>query len=418
MPLLNKRAAQSGALSPLFFAPLADSGSGAVNLALTNGTGSATFTRATAATTILSTGLIGSVLSGVARSAYSPAGVYLGYLAEGQRTNLCLQSETFDNATWNKQNATVTANATTAPDGTVTADMFTDDATNGAHRAYQLSLSTVAGPLTASCFFKSGTANWVQLLAFDGLGEFYANFNVSTGALGNKHASVTSAITPAANGFYRCTLTVTTLATASANLQVIMLSADTASSVPAYVGSGSTMYAWGIQWEQAAFASSYISTTTAAVTKNIDVDSYSVSGNVGTNDQTLVTEWAPIAASMGTVFLWGSYVDASNYTAILHDGTNIIARKRIAGVNTDATKALTYVKDTVYKIAARFSSTAGIDIFVDGVKGTNHVNTTALQLGSAFQLGADGNGANSAYARFRNHKCFGSALTDSQVAAL
>jgi hypothetical protein len=42
--------------------------------------------------------------------------------AEPQRTNLLLQSEEFENAVWTAANLSVTANSTTAPDGTIAAD--------------------------------------------------------------------------------------------------------------------------------------------------------------------------------------------------------------------------------------------------------------------------------------------------------
>jgi hypothetical protein len=51
-------------------------------------------------------------------------------LLEKQSTNLALYSEQFDNAAWSKNNTTVTANASTSPDGTQNADKLIAD--NGA----------------------------------------------------------------------------------------------------------------------------------------------------------------------------------------------------------------------------------------------------------------------------------------------
>ena len=62
------------------------------------------------------------------------------------------------------------------------------------------------------------------------------------------------------------------------------------------------------------------------------------------------------------MYLWGSYVDANNSTSILHDGTNIIFRKRISGTNYDSTKALTYTAGTTYTVKATASDSAGIMI--------------------------------------------------------
>lgn len=101
-------------------------------------------------------------------------------------------------------------------------------------------------------------------------------------------------------------------------------------------------------------------------------------------------DFTPYHAPSGTIALWGTYVDASNYTAILHDATNLIFRKRIAGSNYDATIANAFVSGTTYKVAATWGA-AGTAIYLDGVAGTPHANTTAAQIAATMQVGADGN---------------------------
>ena len=182
--------------------------------------------------------------------------------------------------------------------------------------------------------------------------------------------------------------------------------------------SGDAIYVDYFGLESASFASSRIHTTTAAVTRNAGSGSYASSSNITTANGVMVLEWTPPYTGMGTVALWGSYVDASNYTRIFHDGANIVFRRRVSGVNYDATKALTYAAGTTYKIAARISDATGGDVFVAGVKGTNSSNTSALQLGANFSVGHDGNGANHSFAPIRNVKHYDTALTDEQVAAL
>src|SRR4051812_6969991 len=70
----------------------------------------ATFTNAAQGWTKLSSGLWAAVANGSARSFYSGfttvAGTYLGYLAEGARTNSCLQARDLSNASWTKTTAT------------------------------------------------------------------------------------------------------------------------------------------------------------------------------------------------------------------------------------------------------------------------------------------------------------------------
>jgi len=122
--------------------------------------------------------------------------------------------------------------------------------------------------------------------------------------------------------------------------------------------------------------------------------------------------------AMGTVFIWASYVDASNYTAILHDGTNVVFRKRISGTNNDATKALTYVAGTTYTLVGTYSDSVDSEIYVDGVQGTGHANNVDIQIGSSQQVGADGNGANQSYSSQRLLKVFDVTKSAAEVALL
>ena len=103
-----------------------------------------------------------TVASNVVTEAY---GAYIAtatlkkYLPEGARTNLCLQSQTLDNATWVKSNVTVTADEAVAPDGTTTADTLTATAGNG---TVIQDLGVVASAARAGGFYlkrKTGTGN-------------------------------------------------------------------------------------------------------------------------------------------------------------------------------------------------------------------------------------------------------------------
>ena len=152
---------------------------------------------------------------------------------------------------------------------------------------------------------------------------------------------------------------------------------------------GSAVF-YGAQVELGSFASNYIPTTTAAVTRAADVDANPTASNILAAASTVYLEFTPDHTPSGTIALWGTYVDASNYTAILHDATNLIFRKRIAGSNYDATIANAFVSGTTYKVAATWGA-AGTAIYLDGVAGTPHANTTAAQIAATMQVGADGN---------------------------
>jgi hypothetical protein len=230
---------------------------------LDNGTGpSITFTRASDATYFDADGVLQTASSDTPRFDHS-GGNSLGLLIEESRQNLLQRSAEFDNAYWTKANATVTANAVTAPDGTTTADAVFETADSGFH-AIQRGLAIPSTAIyTASLFVK---ANGRTQFAFQ-IGLIYAEFNLSAGtaAVIGGGASDAASILALPNGWYRCTFT----RSATADETVFMVFNN--GSVYDYTGDAALgFYIWGAQLEAGAFPTSYIPTTSAAVTRSAD----------------------------------------------------------------------------------------------------------------------------------------------------
>ena len=120
--------------------------------------GKLTFTRASSATRINSSGLIETVSSDVGRIDHTLAGVKRGLLMEEARTNLCLQSSDFTNASWTKSNMS-TAKTATGPDGAANS-ATTLTATAGNATALQAITSASSARIT-SVYIKrrTGTGN-------------------------------------------------------------------------------------------------------------------------------------------------------------------------------------------------------------------------------------------------------------------
>lgn len=183
-------------------------------------------------------------------------------LIEKVRTNLAAYSEQFDNAAWLKNGITVTANATTAPNGTMTADKVVD--TLGGNNAYRIfnSVTLSAISYSASFYVKAAEYSWVYIRIGNALRVW---FNVSTGVVGNKDAGITGTIESAGNGWYRCTAII---ATATAGSGFSLLGLTTANGVEAYTPStgGQGVFVWGAQLETSDFGPTpYIPTVAAAV---------------------------------------------------------------------------------------------------------------------------------------------------------
>ena len=197
-----------------------------------------------------------------------------GLLIEEQRTNLFTYSEQFDNAAWNKLNATVTANATVSPDGVADADALVEDTTNGSHLVQQFISFTTGTAYTLSFYVKAGTRSWVSIAlpsaAFTGAPSSYYDLS-GAGALGTAAGSPTSrTITAVGNGWYRITITATATATAGGNTFIRSATGDNAG-VYAGVSGAQALYLYGAQLEAGAFATSYIPTVASQVTRTADI---------------------------------------------------------------------------------------------------------------------------------------------------
>jgi hypothetical protein len=174
------------------------------------------------------------------------------------RTNLILQSETFDNAYWTKQSASsVTANSVANPiDGAVTADTLTVATTtySGLYGA-----GTGNGNFTQSIYAKKNTIDFLYFFNPAGT-SIAAWFNLANGTLGQVTVGYSANIESVGNGWYRCSIRNT--ASESNNYLQIGLSSTDGSNTPSAAGSA---YIFGAQSELSDIATDYIATTTAAV---------------------------------------------------------------------------------------------------------------------------------------------------------
>jgi hypothetical protein len=76
-------------------------------------------------------------------------------------------------------------------------------------------------------------------------------------------------MTPVGNGWYRCTVSRTALASSGAYWQINMATADNSIN---FTGDGySGVYIWGAQLEAGSFATSYIPTVASQVTRSLDL---------------------------------------------------------------------------------------------------------------------------------------------------
>jgi hypothetical protein len=199
-----------------------------------------------------------------------------GVLIEGSRTNLLLRSQEFDNASWTKSATTITANATTAPDGTLTADKLIEGSGGSFHTLSQSVTVGAASPLTFSIYAKAGERTFLYMQMDSGTampGDRFAFFNLATGAVGTTQANTTALIEALANGWYRCSITATADADGGSATCKLITAQD--GSTINYSGDGASgIFIWQSDAQAAAFPSSPIVTVAASATRAADVLTY------------------------------------------------------------------------------------------------------------------------------------------------
>jgi hypothetical protein len=246
-------------------------------------------------------------------------------LVEPQRTNLVTYSSSFDNAAWTKLNGSVTSNSTTSPSGIQDADSFIPNTTSGVHalRSNNFNQSSTA---SHSWFLKANGYSKIAVRESDLVGN-YASFDLSNGTLISTNQ--TGSIESYGNGWYRCTLVDTTTgAGAQTSITVLPDSYTTGDPLIAWSGDGiKGVFAYGAQVELGSYATSYIPTTSASVTRNADVISKTgISSLIGQTEGTIFCELDRIegAENMGIWMRTGASAYNEMIAILINpDGTSV-----------------------------------------------------------------------------------------------
>lgn len=266
---------------------------------------------------------------------WDSSGSTLGIRVEEARTNLLVRSSALDNASWTANRATVTANATTGPNGVASAEKIVETAESGTHRIYY-TVSKAASPVTytLSCFFKAAERTFAQLRASESGGANLSGvaINLSTGEVGSTYGTFTSMSARsvnAGNGWWRLEFTFTTSSDTTITSHINVATSVAASS-PDYVGDGTSgIYATGAQLEAGSFASSPIETFGSTVTRATDNISLATSAFPLGAEFTMMVEYAPFAIPPASAFLQCLSINdgtTNNQTVFTHRHTTGIGR--------------------------------------------------------------------------------------------
>ena len=193
-------------------------------------------------------------------------------------TNLLLRSEEFNDASWTKTGFLAfgsgsTANATTAPNNTLTSDLLTESTALSERTCYQSGFTTTTSA-TLSCYIKpngrnfaglrfyAANNNWVRVtFTLTGSGSASA---IAAGS-SSDYSTTSASITAAENGWYRVSLSATRAGGVSYATIDFATSASPTLYAPLgnelYTGNGTSgIYLWGAQLEQSSTVGEYVPT--------------------------------------------------------------------------------------------------------------------------------------------------------------
>ena len=261
----------------------------------TDNRGDFNVTRATAATRVNSAGLIESVASGIPRLDYFASGGVVGcpaLLVEPAATNLVPIGLTFNSAAGVLYDTTVTG----SPAVSINSARITKNEASGTLRYANQNCSTnaLAGTTTytISRFFKYDGVDFATSMEYNSSTQWGVSWNqainiASTGITLGTSTACTGSVENYGNGWYRVAVRMTTGASPTGSPVTYLMR------LPAALSTGQGFLTALPQLETGSVATSYIPTTTAAITRGADVISKTgVSSLIGQTEGTIYAEFS------------------------------------------------------------------------------------------------------------------------------
>lgn len=328
-----------------------------------------------------------------------------GLLIEEGRTNLCLQSENLSTI-WTGSGRTISPNSDTAPDGATTADKIVENTSTGFHGASQ-SVTTVSGSTyIGSIFLKASGRNFAMIytgvgagsgryisIPADGTGSVLGNYNANNATVTLQYLN---------NGWYRATIIIVASSTSSSFEIYTSTNGTTAS----FTGDGTSgILAWGGQIELGSLATSYIPTTTIALSRSADVCSITGANFTGmwnNNEGTVFASGDP----RGPTYLMANSGVNSNQVSIYRTTELNIFGVATSGTYT-ANITLSSANGSFNKIAGSYATNDARAVF-NNVLGNPDASVTVPTNLIRLNIGAGGVGnqefANGCIAAIRYYK--------------
>jgi hypothetical protein len=341
-------------------------------------------------------------------------------LLEPQRTNNLAYSQDIANAYWSKSDITFGADGL-SPGGLIDADLVITGTANSDQIQRNIVLP-LTNTITQSVFIKRVAGDWIDFIA---VRNGFSNsvkvwFNILTGEVGGNVQAGTTILNSASienygNGWFRIIVTTTdTLTNTFFDTRIrsaIANSSDTRFNNASY-------YVYGFQLEAAAYATTYIPTTTAAVTRLADTASKTgISSLIGQTEGVLFIDME-FEGYDGLAPKWIAFLVGSGLTYIgIYTTNNSRFYFEVYNVSIQASATSSaFVVGQRYKLALAYKAN-DFAFYVNGVQiGTDNSGTVPAT--SRFDLQYNTTENNLTARTYNQAALFPTRLTNAQLAEI
>jgi len=296
-------------------------------------------------------------------------------LMELQSTNKLIHSEYF-NDYWAAQDASVTYNATTSPEGLINAAKLIPDNGTGGNRSIGKNFTGLSGVHTFSVFAKAAGHDYIAL-RMRNPGNGFVMFNLNDGSVenevsgSNQYVANSAKIESFGNDWYRCSASFDpSQSTTVGQLFVSLSTGIDGTEISDFDGDGTNgVFIYGAQLEANEFTTSYIPTYGASATRNQDVTGELEHGITMGTTCSVFFEGKHLAPDITQLSFFQLRTDDNNRLLFFGSGTtssayNFLVQHRVGGTSTNSTSKTLNIGDS-FKVLARMDDTT-MDVFING----------------------------------------------------
>lgn len=391
-----------------------------------DGVGDFDFTRGSEATRINAQGLIETVASGENRLNYSLLdGEVVGcphLLLEDEATNLVQYSEDISNSVWTALagGETIVSNSVISPDGTLNADTLEGDGTaTNVFIRQDVTLNT-STDYTFSIFAKKGTNDFLAVKAdyYSGATNTLVIFDLNNGVV----TTGTANIEDYGNGWFRCSYTIAISTDGTGRFLVYSAYNGSTRGFPTSSdANGQNIYLWGAMLEEGSYPTSYIKTTSAAVTRAAETcDGSGDAATFNDSEGVLMVEIAALNDDGITKELSISDGTTDERVGIRFTSDSNEVRALVKVNNTNVLDSEKTVHDTTFfnKIAIKYKAN-DFAFWINGFEVDTDTSGATFSSGTLDTLNFDsGAGGNDMFCKTKQLQYFDSVLDSEQLEQL